>query len=219
MSNQQLLMDLPVRTAHGRDSFFVSPSNELALRQIEAWENWAGSKLILIGPESSGKSHLAAVWAELTGATVLNASDLGQETEGHVIVEDVEKIAGQADLEEALFHLHNRVLSEGASLLLTANETPEHWGIALPDLASRLKSADIARLGSPDDALLTAVLVKLFDDRQLNVGPDVITYLTTRIDRSLGGAERMVAKLDEASMRERKPISVKFAGRILKVRD
>ncbi len=215
MSKRQLLMDLPVRTARGRDSFFVSPSNALALKQIEAWENWAGGKMVLIGPESSGKSHLAAVWAELCGATILSTDELTAETDGHVVVEDVDRIAGKAEVEEALFHLHNRVLGEGFSLLLSGQDVPQLWGLTLPDLASRVFAADVARLGAPDDALLTAVMVKLFDDRQLNVPPEVITYLTTRIDRSFLEAARMVARLDEASLRERKPITVKFAGRIL----
>jgi len=113
MSKLQLLMDLPVRTARGRDSFFVSPSNALALKQIEAWENWAGGKLVLIGPESSGKSHLAAVWAEMSGATILSPDQLDEATNGHVVVEDVDRIAGQGKAEEALFHLHNRVLGTG----------------------------------------------------------------------------------------------------------
>jgi len=216
MSKLQLLMDLPVRTARGRDSFFVSPSNALALKQIEAWENWAGGKLVLIGPESSGKSHLAAVWAEMSGATILSPDQLDEATNGHVVVEDVDRIAGQGKAEEALFHLHNRVLGTGSALLLTGQDVPKLWGLALPDLASRVLAADVARLGPPDDALLTAVLVKLFDDRQLNVAPEVVTYLTTRIDRSFLEAARIVALLDEASLRERKPITVKFAGQILK---
>lgn len=215
MSKLQLLMDLPVRTAQGRDSFFVSPSNAMALKQIEAWAHWAGGKLVLIGPESSGKSHLAAVWAEISGAAILSPDHLHAETSGHVVVEDVDQIAGQPDAEEALFHLHNRVLGDGYALLLSGQDVPELWGLTLPDLASRVLAADVARLGPPDDALLTAVLVKLFDDRQLNVAPQVITYLTTRIDRSFREAAHIVARLDEASLRERKPITVKLAGRIL----
>lgn len=216
MSHQQLVLDLPVRTAQGRDSFFEAQSNALALRQIDNWENWAGRKMVLVGPEGSGKSHLAAVWAEMSGAAILSARDVDIRTSGHVAVEDVDQIAGNKAAEEALFHLHNAVLGQGNTLLMTGREAPERWGIILPDLKSRILSADIARLGPPDDALLTAVLVKLFDDRQLNVEPDVVTYLTTRIDRSFEAAERVVTRLDEVSMRDRKKISVRLAGNVLK---
>ncbi len=216
MTQQQMLLNLPVRSAQGRDEFFVTSSNELALRKIDDWGNWANSKLVLIGPEGSGKSHLVAVWAELAGATVVSADAIDEPLSGHVAVEDADRIAGNSEREEALFHLHNRLASDGHSLLLTGRDAPDLWGIRLPDLKSRILAADIGRLDQPDDALLAALLVKLFSDRQLNVSPDVITYLTTRIDRSYAEAERIVARLDEASMRARKPISVRFAGSVLK---
>ncbi len=216
MSPEQLVLNLPVRSAQGRDDFFVSQSNELALRQIDAWQNWAGSKLVLIGPEGSGKSHLVAVWAQMTGAAIVPAAKLDPRITGHVAVEDADQIAGNPAAEEALFHLHNHVLGEGNSLLITGREPPELWPIKLPDLRSRLASADTSRVASPDDALLTALLVKLFVDRQLNVAPEVITFLTTRIDRSYAEAEAVVAQLDQASMAARKPISVRFASSVLK---
>lgn len=216
MKQQQLVMDLPVRTARGREDFFVTGSNQLALRQIDLWRNWAGSKLVLTGPKGSGKSHLVAVWAELSGARVLTASKLGCETVGHVAVEDVDLIAGQAEQQEALFHLHNRVLTAGHSLLLTGCGPPQFWGLDLPDLASRVMASDIAQLDQPDDTLLGAILIKLFSDRQLIVQPDVISYMVNHIDRSYVEAERVVALLDEASMREQKRITPRFVGSILK---
>ncbi len=218
MSSEQLVLTLPVRPALGREDFFEAPSNALALRQIDAWEDWAGDKLVLIGPKASGKSHLIAVWAEAADATVLTLKALDKRPKGHVAVEDADLAAGDSALEEALFHLHNHVMANGKALLLTARDVPAHWGIALPDLASRFAAADIARLGPPDDALLSAVLVKLFTDRQLNVPASVIPYLIARIDRSFAEAERVVARLDEASMRERKAISVRFAGQVLEAK-
>jgi len=216
MTSRQMVMDLPVRTALGRDSFFVAQSNALALAKIDAWQDWAGGKLALIGPEGSGKSHLVAVWAEMSGATILDLAQLDRRTSGHVAIEDADRIAGNKEAEEALFHLHNRVLGAGSALLLTGRDVPERWGITLPDLGSRILAADIAKLGAPDDTVLAAVLIKLFDDRQLNVAPDVITYLTTRIDRSFAQAERIVARLDQVSMRERRKINLRFVRDVLK---
>ncbi len=218
MTAHQLVMDLAVRTARGRDSFFVAPPNALALQKIDNWQAWAGGKLALTGPEGSGKSHLVAVWAELSGAHIIEASDIrdGAQLTGPVAVENVDRIAGNASAEEALFHLHNRVLGASGALLMSGRETPDLWPIALPDLKSRILAADIARLGPPDDALLAAVLVKIFDDRQLHVSPDVIKFIITRTDRSFAEAERVVARLDRASIRERKKISLRFAASVLK---
>lgn len=219
MSPQQLLFDLAVRQAVGREDFFVSPANELALRKIDAWQNWAGGKLVLTGPKASGKSHLVAVWAEMTGAQILEASDVDGPVSGPVAVENVDHIAGDGAREEALFHLHNYAQSEQQPLLMTGQDGPGLWGIKLPDLASRILAADVVALGEIDDALLSAVLVKLFDDRQLNVGPDVITFLTSRIDRSFAQAEIVVATLDQASMRDKRRITTRFAGEVLNAMD
>ena len=217
MTSKQLLLDLPIRTARGRDDFFVAPSNELAVKKIDDYQNWAGGKLVLAGPKGSGKSHLVGVWSDLTKASIVEAKELDRApAECPLAVENVDLIVGDPDLEEALFHLHNRILSQGHPLLMTLSELPERLDFSLPDLKSRVLAADFVRLGEPDDALLAVVLVKLFADRQLNVEPDVIKFLITRIDRSFAEAERVVAMLDEASMVQRKPITVRFAGGLLK---
>ena len=217
MTSKQLLLDLPIRTARGRDDFFVAPSNELAVKKIDDYQNWAGRKLVLAGPKGSGKSHLVGVWSDLTHAQIVEADKCKDALqEGPMAVENVDLILGDRELEEALFHLHNCVLSQGHPFLMTVSELPERLDFSLPDLKSRVLAADLVRLGEPDDALLAVVLVKLFADRQLHVEPDVIKFLITRIDRSFADAERVVAMLDEASMMQRKPITVRFAGGLLK---
>lgn len=220
--SQQLILDLPVRPALGRESFFVSASNALALEQIDTWQGWAGRKLVLIGPEGSGKSHLTAVWAEQAGAQVLDADDTGalervttDDACMSVAVEDVDRVAGDGSDEETLFHLHNAVLARGGSLLMSGRDVPSNWGVVLPDLASRILAADVARLGPPDDQLLAALLVKLFDDRQLHVEPQVISYLAKRIDRSYAHAEEIVARLDRAALSSRRRITRPFARDVL----
>lgn len=219
---QQLTFDLPVRTAQGRGDFYVTASNGAAMATVEAWRDWPNRKLVLAGPEGAGKTHLALVWAELSGATVLRAKDLGTTdiaalAGGSVAVEDADHIAGERPHEEALFHLHNLILAEGGSLLLTAQSAPTRWGLSLPDLASRMQATTLTRLEPPDDMLLAAVLVKLFDDRQITISHPLITYLTRRMSRSLSDAARMVDRLDRAALVENCPITRSFAARILDI--
>ena len=212
----QLVFDLGGTEALTRDDFFVSPANALALQTVEAWQDWPGRKLLLIGPEGSGKTHLARIWATLAGATVINATDLASADLGalsgaRVVVEDADHIGAA---EAALFHLHNLVTETGA-LLLTAAAPPRDWGLGLPDLASRLQAAAIARLEAPDDALLAAVLVKLFADRQIAVPANLIPYLVSHMPRSIDAARGLVAALDARALALGRPVTRALAADLL----
>ncbi len=217
---QQLSFDLPARQALGRDDFFVSPANAEAVAMIESWQGWPNRKLVLAGPAGAGKTHLTHVWAALTGAHILSAThligaDIPALAAAPVAVEDADQIAGDRAMEEALFHLHNLILAEGQSLLLTATTAPNFWALTLPDLASRMQATTLVKLRAPDDALLSAVLMKLLSDRQLSPGPDVIPYLTRRIDRSFETARRVIDALDRTALETGRPITRKLAAKVL----
>jgi chromosomal replication initiation ATPase DnaA len=214
---RQLAFDLPGREAMSRADFFVAPSNALALQTVEGWQDWPGRKLVLVGPEGAGKTHLAAIWARMTGGVVLPAADLaGVELAALagrcVAVEDVDRLPAGAEAQ--LFHLHNLVTTGGA-LLVTARTPPRDWGLALPDLLSRMQAAPVAQLDSPDDALLSAVLVKLFADRQVAVPANLIPYLVARMPRSIGAARGLVAALDATALARGRPITRSLAARLL----
>jgi chromosomal replication initiation ATPase DnaA len=218
--HRQLSFDLPVRAALGREDFFVAPANAMAVALIEGWQNWPGRKLVLEGPKGAGKTHLAHVWAQAAGARILAARDLVKAdiptlATGPVAIEDVPQIAGKADAENALFHLHNMVLAEGHSLLLTADRPAARWDLTLPDLASRMQGTQATKLDAPDDRLLTAVLAKLFADRQLIPTPDTIPYLVTHMDRSFDSARQLVATLDAAALAQARAINRRLAAEIL----
>jgi chromosomal replication initiation ATPase DnaA len=217
---QQLNLTLPVRTALGRDDFFVSPANAMALALIESWPDWSGGKLLLSGPPGAGKTHLAHVWAALSGATIHAARDLAEVdilalAQGPVAIEDVPEIADDPKGQTALFHLHNLVLAEGHSLLLSGHGDPAHWGLTLPDLKSRMQGTTVAQLEEPDDTLLAVILAKLFADRQITPHPDLIPYLVGRMDRSFEAARHIVDRLDTLSLSEQRPLTRALARRVL----
>lgn len=219
---RQLAFDLPSVEAMTREHFFVAPSNALALRAIEGWRDWPGRKQMIVGPEGSGKTHLAHVWAALSGAVILPATglagtDIASLSGRAVVVEDADRIGGGDRIggaEAQLFHLHNLVTASGA-LLLTARTPPRDWGLALADLKSRMQATPIATLERPDDALLSAVLVKLFADRQVAVPPNLIPYLVSRMPRSIGAARGLVAALDARALAAGRPITRPLAGELL----
>lgn len=217
---RQLSFDLPVREALGREDFFVSDANAAAVAMIEGWQGWPARKLVLTGPKGAGKTHLTHVWAALSGARIVLAADLpGADiaalAAGPVAVENCHLIAGAKPTEDALFHLHNLALAEGQSLLFTADAPPSFWPLALPDLASRLQATPTVSIAPPDDALLAAVMMKLFADRQLSPSPATIPFLIRRIDRSFEAARDIVERLDAASLEQRRPITPSLARDLL----
>lgn len=216
---RQLSFDLPAKTALGREDFFVSPANALAVAMISA-TSWPGNKLVLSGPAGAGKTHLAHVWAAETGGRIIQARDLRYDdvpalARTAVAVEDVPMIADDLDQQKTLFHLHNLVLAEGHALLMTGRLTPRLWQLPLPDLQSRIEGAHHVALEPPDDALLGAVLAKLFIDRQLNPGPEVIAYLVKHMDRRFETAAEVVARLDQIALSEKREITRTLAVRVL----
>ncbi len=217
---RQLAFDLPSRVALGREDFFVSPSNALAVATVGGWRDWPGGRMLLLGAAGSGKTHLAHVWAAEAGGQIIDAGALAgldptAVTTGPLAVEDADRIAGDRVAETALFHLHNLAAAQGQPLLLTAASPARDWGLALPDLLSRVQAFPLARLEPPDDALLSAVLIKLFADRQITVAPTLIPYLVSRMDRSFAAAHDLVEALDARSLAEGRPITRQLAAPLL----
>ncbi len=203
-----------------REDFLVGAANGVALALIERWPDWPDRTVALVGPEGAGKSHLAAIWAELAGARLISARSLGaadllaELATGALVVEDLAE--GRCD-ERALFHLLNLVREEDGFLLLTARSAPAGWRFGLPDLASRSRAVPVVKVETPDDALLRAVLVKLFADRQLKVDEGLVGYLTSRMERSIPAARAIVARLDGEALRRKRPVTRALAAELMQM--
>jgi len=216
MEPRQLPLVLPHSPSFARDDFLVAPSNRDAFAAIDAWPNWPARMFVLAGPEGSGKSHLAALWAEKAAAMTFHAANLGRSlaTEPSAfLIEDADRV-GEA--EALLFHLLNAALEMKASVLLTARAAPDAWGVKLPDLLSRLRLAPVTRLEPPDLELMEAVVLKLFSDRQLQVEPRIASYIAMRIERSLGTAGRLVELLDREALAQGRRVSQIMAAKFLR---
>ena len=215
---KQLAFDLPLDPRYGREDFLVSPSNERAYALIERWPDWPDPILHLTGPKGSGKSHLASIWATAARAWTIDSFEVSGDrvphlvSNGALVVEDADR--GERD-EAALFHLLNLSRERGGFVLLTSAAPVDAWGIRTPDLLSRLRMAPAVSLDPPDDALLKAVLVKLFVDRQLVVDTSVVEFLAPRIERSLAQAAETVMALDREALSRGRRITRAMAAGIL----
>lgn len=216
---RQLVLALDHATSFAREDFLAGPSNGAALALIERWPDWPDRVMALVGPEGSGKTHLASIWAEVSGARVLSARLLGDAdlpaalATGALVLEDLEP----AGLDErALFHLLNLAREESAYLLITARAPPAAFPVTIRDLGSRLRALPAVTLAAPDDTLLRALIVKLAADRQLAVDEALVNYLGNRIERSFAAARAAVALLDEEALRRRRPVTRALAAELFR---
>jgi chromosomal replication initiation ATPase DnaA len=214
----QLTLDLPHRPALGAGDFLISRSNRAAADMIDLWPHWPQASVAVVAPPHAGKTHLANVWRLKSGAARLEAPSLREADVAAVaalravLVEDLH--AGIAD-ERALFHLLNRVREDKLTLLLTSRILPGELQADLPDLRSRLRALPVVAIDPPDEALLKAVLVKHFADRQLAVEPHLVAYIALRMERSMEAAARIVAEIDRAAMASHRKVTRALAAEVL----
>lgn len=233
MTARQIALDFGQRPALGADDFLVADSNRDVVAWLDRWPDWPAPALTVHGPAGSGKTHLAHVWRARVAAgagggaagtaPMVAGAALAQASPDDLlagasccIVEDAEAtVSGDAGREQGLLHLYNRLAEAGGHLLLTARTPPAGWPIGLADLRSRLLAAPTAALSAPDDALIAAVLVKLFADRQLRIGQDVVDFLLRRMERSFAGAGEVVAAIDAAALASRRNVTVPLVREVL----
>lgn len=217
--HRQLVIEFPLVEGSTLAEFQAAPTNEKALAAVLAWPRWPSPALVLDGPEGSGKTHLARIWADRAGARFMTAAEVWSIADplhrlgalGAAVVEHADHVAD----ETLLLHLYNLLAERGGHLLLTARRPLAAWPCRLPDLRSRLATAWTAHLEPPDDDLLAAVLAKQLADRQLVVEGGVVRYLLVRMERSFAAARRLADALDRASLRARRPVGLHLARSVL----
>ncbi|ANL39970.1 UNVERIFIED_ORG: chromosomal replication initiation ATPase DnaA [Rhizobium esperanzae] len=215
-AGEQLPLVFSHDAASGRDDLLISERLAAAVSIVDAWPAWPSPVVVLAGPVGSGKSHLARIWRELSGAVDIRP-DLGSDAAvaaaaGPVLFEDADRLGFD---DNALFHVINSVREHGTSLLMTSRLWPISWPVLLPDLRSRLKAATVVEIGEPDEALLSQVIVKLFADRQLYIDDKLVLYIVNRMERSLNAAQTIVERLDRLALSRGTKITRSLAAEVL----
>lgn len=220
--HEQLTFDLGHRSALGRDDFLIADNNRDAVSWIDMWPEWPAPALVLHGPAACGKTHLAAVWREMTQAVTINPEDLVSQSADilfsngqHFLIDPVDPWIGDRAAETTLFHLYNLAKENKRTLLLTMRMPPARLSFTIPDLASRLRAAPGVAIHAPDEMLLGAVLVKMFSDRQIQIGEDVLNYVLPRMERSFSAARDLVEQADRQALAEKRAVSIPLIRHIL----
>jgi chromosomal replication initiation ATPase DnaA len=207
----QLILDLAQRPALGAEDFLISGSNRAAADMIDLWPNWPHASVVVVAPPGAGN-----VWRLRSGAARLEAVTLGERevegAKGALLVEDLHAGIGE---ERALFHLLNLVREHKTSMLLTSRAPPGELDVTLPDLRSRLRALPLVAISPPDEALLKAVLVKHFADRQLAVEPHVVNHIALHMERSMEAAASIVAAIDRAAMASHRKVTRAMVAEVM----
>lgn len=208
--SSQLVLPLEPRNAMTRADFIEAPGNGRALAYLERWPDWSQPAAALWGPSAAGKTHLAHIWASHAGAVLADARSLREPLTGAAVVENCDSAEGP-DHEPALFAM----LEGGAPLLLTGRAAPSQWRVWLPDLASRFGALVAFELGEADEALLMALAVKLFADRQVTVPEAVVTGLLRGLERSPAAVRDFIARADQEALSRQKPINLQLIRELM----
>jgi chromosomal replication initiation ATPase DnaA len=215
-----MALDLSYDPGFAEDDFIQGKANKSAFKALKGWGEWHSKSALLIGPEGAGKSHLASIWALNAGAPIITVSQLDDALlaslpHGFRLCLDGVDASLSDDQQTALFHLINLLKSRGDGLLLTSRQHPNDWIVDLPDLRSRLRAIPAIELEQPDEGLLAQLLVKLFADRQLDIGPDIIGYILMRMERSGKFAHRLVQAVDREALAQQARITKPLVSRVL----
>jgi chromosomal replication initiation ATPase DnaA len=216
---RQLPLEFEHTPAHGEDDFLVGAGNALAHGRISAWPHWPEAVTVLIGPASSGKSHLARIFESRTGAEVVTpetiASVAALDRKGPLVIEDVDRLGYD---EPSLFHLLNQAMRGNRTLLLTAREEIADWPLQTDDVRSRVRRAPAFRLDVTDDIELSQMFAKLFGDRQIKVDPKIIHFLVSRMERSTEEVAILVDSMDRMALARGTAITRTIASEALALR-
>lgn len=190
--SHQFPLDLKIADRFSRDRFVSDAGLNSVLDVLLRPETWIAPHLVLLGPKGSGKTHLGHIFAAETGARFVTAAEVPEiELDGRgYVIDDADQAS-----EEALFHLYNSVQISGQPLVLLTEIQPLQWQVSLADLRSRLGAMRVLSLPEPDDALLSAILNKLFAERAISPSPDAVAYIAGRMERNVAAAQKIVTEL------------------------
>ena len=213
----QLLLELDYKTNFNEHDFYLSKSNSNAFNLINRWPDWEKKILNISGEKFSGKSHLANIFKLKSKAFLVKGNKIDNsifkslKLYESIIIDDFE----ECNEEEILYSIFNLIDQDSKYLLINSLKPINKIKYKLPDLASRSKNCLYAEIENPDDELLFAIILKNFSDRQIKIEKKIINFIISRVDRSYRKIDEFIYKVDELSLKKKKPINLKTIKEIL----
>ena len=213
----QLLLDFDYKIEFNEHDYFVSKSNFFAFNLIQNWPNWEKKILNISGDKFSGKTHLAKIFQGKSNALYLTKNNINEEIfkkiklKESIIIDDFEIINN----EKLLYSLFNLIYQDNKYLLILSSKSINEIHYKLDDLNSRAKNCIFAKIENPEDDLIFAIILKSFSDRQIKLEKKIVEFIIKRIDRSYGKIYEFIYKVDQLSLKKKKPINFKTIKEIL----
>ena len=213
----QLLLELDHKKNFNEHDYYVSKSNYYAFSIIDKWPKWEKKILNIFGEKFSGKTHLANIFKSKTNALIIDVNDINDDIFKKLkLFENIVIDNFESDFDEKLIYsIFNLVDQDNKYMLINSIIPINEIEFELPDLTSRSKNCLSAKIDSPDDDLIFAIILKNFSDRQIKVEKKIIEFIINRIDRSYSKIYEFIYKIDELSLKKKKPINLKTIKEIL----
>ena len=213
----QLLLDFDIKSNFNNHDYYVSESNYFAFNLIDKWPKWEKRILNISGEKFSGKTHLANIFKLKSSALFLSENQINDDLFKKIKLHESIIVDGFSNsIDEKLTYAILNLVDQDSKYLLINSETPlGEINFKLPDLASRSKNLLHAKIDPPDDDLIFAIILKNFSDRQIKLEKKIIEFIINRIDRSYSKISEFIYKIDELSLKKKKPINLKTIKEIL----
>jgi len=214
---KQLLLDFDYNNNFNDHDYYVSKSNYFAFNIIDKWPRWEKKIVNISGEKFSGKTHLANIFKSKSKALLINHNKINDDIFKKIklfesiIIDDFDNNLN----EKIIYSIFNLVDQDNKYMLITSEKPINEIKFKLPDMISRSKNCLVAKLESPDDELIFAIILKNFSDRQIKLEKKIIEFIINRIDRSYSKIYEFIYKLDELSLKKKKPINLKTIRELL----
>ena len=214
--NQQLF-EFKLEQNFRDEDFYVSQSNKHIFEFLNKWPKWEKNFLNISGENFSGKTHLMNIFIKKFNGIKFEASLLKDEnlnqikSQKNVILENLDNNVD----EKLVYSLINFIEQDKKFLIITSKLPIVDIKFKLDDLMSRSKNFLLFNIQQPDDELMFALILKNLSDRQISIDKKLIDYIIKRIDRSYGKIFDFIYKIDELSLKKKKPIDFRIIKEIL----
>ena len=200
------------------EDYFVSKSNYFAFEILQKWPKWEKNILNIYGENFSGKTHLSKIFLNKNNGLMIYEKDINDEIFKKLKLYENIVLDGfnYETSEKLLYSIFNLIDSENKFLIINSINPINEMDFQLKDLVSRAKNCLFAKIENPDDELMNAIILKNFSDRQIKIDNKLIDYIAKRIDRSYSKISQFIYKIDELSLKKKKPIDFKIIKEILK---
>ena len=212
MNLNQLILKFDYEQNFKDQDFYVSKSNEYSFKLLNSWPKWEKNFINLIGEKFSGKTHLVNIFLKKFKGIKIEASDINNQSLNEIKIYEniiIENLNEEID-ENLFFALLNIIDQDNKYLIVTTNKPIVDFLYKLDDLNSRSKNFLLSSIEKPEDDLMFALILKNLSDRQISIDKKLIDFIIKRIDRSYGKIFDFIYKIDEISLKRKKPIDFKI---------